>query len=154
MVQIFLGGLAQGYKRYRPMRMTICMREKPPTFFNFQFMLMVKENHAGASSNTHSDSQILYTEADRPCGRGEHGGPGCNVNGRQKQNQRHNRHADNSSEPSTSSGNQGSTRIWKRKAATDCQYYGLKGHRESECWKKQTNSDKSESDIVEQGNRQ
>ena len=62
MVQIFLGVLTQ---RYEPIRMTICTGEKPSTFFDLQSMLMVEENHAGASRSTHSNSLMLYTEADR-----------------------------------------------------------------------------------------
>ena len=38
MVQICLDGLAQ---RYGPIRTAICTREKPPSFFNLQSMLMV-----------------------------------------------------------------------------------------------------------------
>ena len=37
-VQICLDGLAQ---RYGPIRTAICTREKPPSFFNLQSMLMV-----------------------------------------------------------------------------------------------------------------
>ena len=46
MVQICLCGLAPWYE---PIQTAICMREKPPSFFDLQSMLMVKENHAGAS---------------------------------------------------------------------------------------------------------
>ena len=63
MVQVCLGGLLQ---RYGPIRTEICTREKPPTFFDLQSMLMVEENHIGVSRGMHSDGQILYMEADRP----------------------------------------------------------------------------------------
>ena len=33
---------------------------------------MVEENHLGASRSTHSDSQMLYKEGNRPYGRREH----------------------------------------------------------------------------------
>ena len=118
-------------------------------------MLMVKENHGGASRNKHSDNQMLYTEADRPCGRGERGGSACIGDGRQEQNQRHNRHADSSSRSSTSRGNQGGAVNQQDKAAIDCWYYGLKGDKESKCWKKKADSDESGSTSrVEQGNQQ
>ena len=95
MVLICLGGLAQ---RYGSIRTTICRREKPSTFFDLQPMVMVEENH--------NDSQMLYTEADRPRGCGEHDGSARNSGGRQEQNQRHRASAE-SSGPSTSRGCQG-----------------------------------------------
>ena len=67
MVQICLGGLAQ---RYGPIQTAICTREKPLSFFDLQLMLMVEENHAGASKGTQSNNQMLYTKVDRPRGRG------------------------------------------------------------------------------------
>ena len=67
MVQICLSGLAQ---RYGPIQTVIYTQEKPPSFFNLQSMLMVEENHASGSRTTQSDNQMLYIEADRPCGHG------------------------------------------------------------------------------------
>ena len=42
MVHICLGGLAQKYGSFQT---AITTRENPPSFFNLQSMLMVKENH-------------------------------------------------------------------------------------------------------------
>ena len=70
MVEIVLGGLAQ---RYGSIRTTICAREKPPSFFVLQSMLMVEENHVSGLRTTQSDSRMLYTEVDRPHGHGGHG---------------------------------------------------------------------------------
>ena len=67
MVQICLGGLAQ---RYGPIRMTICTREKPPSFVDLQSMLMDEENHVSGSRTTQSDNRMLYTEAEWPRGYG------------------------------------------------------------------------------------
>ena len=66
MVQICLGGLMQ---RYGPIQTAICTREKPPSFFNLQSMLMVEGKHASGSRTTQSDNQMLYTEAEWPRGR-------------------------------------------------------------------------------------
>ena len=41
-----------------------------PSFFDLQSMLLVEENHAGASTSTHTDNRMLYTEGDRPRGCG------------------------------------------------------------------------------------
>ena len=46
MIQICLGGLPQ---RCGPNHMAICTREKPPSFFDLQSMLMVEENHTSGS---------------------------------------------------------------------------------------------------------
>ena len=83
MVHICHSRLAQ---RYGPIRTVVCTREKPSMFFDLQSLCMVKENHADASLNIHSDSQMLYTEADRPHGHGKHGGSARNGGGRWGQN--------------------------------------------------------------------
>ena len=49
MVQICLGGLAP---KFRAFRTVVCTREKTPSFFDLQSMLLVKENHAGASTRS------------------------------------------------------------------------------------------------------
>ena len=54
MVQIFLGGLTH---RYGPIRTAICTRQKPPTFFDLQSMLLVEENHTGVSMSMHIDNK-------------------------------------------------------------------------------------------------
>ena len=66
MVQICLGGLTS---KFRAFRTVVCTMENTPSFFDLQSMLLV-ENHASASTNAPTDSQMLYTEADRPHGRG------------------------------------------------------------------------------------
>ena len=70
MVQICLSCPAQ---RYKPIRMAICTREKPPSFFYLQSMLMDEENHVCESRSTQPDNRMLCTEADRPRGHGENG---------------------------------------------------------------------------------
>ena len=44
-------------------------------------MLLVEENHASASTSMHTDNKMLYTEGDRPCGRGGRGESVRNVLG-------------------------------------------------------------------------
>ena len=67
MVQIGLGGLAPKFGAFRT---AVCTRENTPSFFDLQTMLLVEENNAGASTSTHTDSRMLYTEGDRPRGCG------------------------------------------------------------------------------------
>ena len=67
MVKVYLGGLAS---KFRTFRTTICTKEKKPSFIDLQSMLLVEENHAGASMSMHSDSKMFYMEEDRPRGRG------------------------------------------------------------------------------------
>jgi hypothetical protein len=66
-VQIFLGGLASKLGAFRT---AVCTRETTSSFFDLQSMLIVEENHVGASTSTHTDNKILYTEGERPRGRG------------------------------------------------------------------------------------
>ena len=79
MVQICLRGLAPKFKAFRT---TVSTREKTPFFFDLQSMLLVEENHAGASTSTHNDSRMLYMEGDRPRGRGGRGESVRNGGGR------------------------------------------------------------------------
>ena len=51
MVQVYLEGLAQMFGSFR---MVVCTREKMPSFFNLQSMLLVEENHVGVSKSTHT----------------------------------------------------------------------------------------------------
>ena len=51
MVQVCLGGLASKFGAFRT---TICTREKTPSFFDLQLMLLVEENHVGASTSMHA----------------------------------------------------------------------------------------------------
>ena len=55
--------------------------------------------------------------------------------------------------PPQAKGGHGSPRNRQEKAETKCWYCGVKGHRESEWWKKRSDSDKPRSSIAEQGNR-
>jgi hypothetical protein len=66
-VQICLGGLASKFGAFRT---AVCTRETTPSFFDLQSMLLVEENHVGASTSTHTDSKMLYTKGERPRGRG------------------------------------------------------------------------------------
>ena len=72
MVQICLQGLAPKFGAFRT---AVCTREKTPSFFYLQSMLLVEENHAGRSTSMHTDNRMLYTEGDRPHGRGGLGEP-------------------------------------------------------------------------------
>ena len=45
-------------------------------------MLLVEENHVGATRSTPTDNQMLYVEVDQPYGRGWRGGSAC-INGGQ-----------------------------------------------------------------------
>ena len=57
MVQICLGGLAP---RFGAMRTAVLAREKSPSFFELQSMLLVEENHMFTRSNV-SEHHMLYT---------------------------------------------------------------------------------------------
>ena len=70
MVQICLRGLAPKFAAFRTV---VCTREKTPSFFDLQSMLLIEENHAGASMSTHTDNKMLYMEGDRPRGCGGRG---------------------------------------------------------------------------------
>ena len=67
MVQIYLGGLASKFGAFRTV---VCTRENTPSFFDLQPMLLIEENHAGATTSRHTDSKMLYTEGDKPHGHG------------------------------------------------------------------------------------
>ena len=60
MVQICLGGLAPKYKLIWT---TIYTREKLPSFFDLESMILVEENHIGVSMTMHTDRKMLYTKA-------------------------------------------------------------------------------------------
>ena len=69
-VQICLGGLASKFGAFRT---AVCTWENTPSFFDLQSMLVIEENHMGASTSTHMDNKMLYTEGDRPHCRGGRG---------------------------------------------------------------------------------
>ena len=60
MVQICLGDLAP---RFGAMRTAVLAREKPPSFFDLQSMLLVEENHVRTRSNA-SEGHMLYTHSN------------------------------------------------------------------------------------------
>ena len=66
MVEGCLGGLASKFGAFQT---TVCMRENTPSFFELQLMLLVEENHVGASMSMHTNNKRLHTEEDRPHGR-------------------------------------------------------------------------------------
>ena len=67
MVQICLEGLESKIGAFRTV---VCTRENTPSFFDLQSMLLIEQNHTGASTSTHADNKIMYMEGDRPCARG------------------------------------------------------------------------------------
>ena len=66
MVQICLGGLAP---RFGVMRTAVLAREKSPSFFELQSMLLVEENHVRTRRNE-SEGHMLYTHSNGGRGRG------------------------------------------------------------------------------------
>ena len=67
MVQIYLRGLASKFGAFRNV---VGTRENTPLFFDVQSMLLEEENKADASTSTHADNKMLYTEGHRPRDRG------------------------------------------------------------------------------------
>ena len=65
MMQICLGGLAP---RFGAMRTAVLARQKSPSFFEIQSMLLVEENRMRTRSNA-SEGHMLYTHSN--------GGRGC-----------------------------------------------------------------------------
>ena len=60
MVQICLSSLAP---RFGAMRTVVLAREKRPSFFDLQSMLLVEENHVRTRSNA-SEGHMLYTHSN------------------------------------------------------------------------------------------
>jgi hypothetical protein len=102
-VQICLGGLVSKFGAFRT---AVCTKETTPSFFDWQSLLLVEENHVGASTSTHTDSKMLYTEGERPRGRGGRGRGESVCNGGDRQ-RRHQRDADSNPGPSGSRGSRG-----------------------------------------------
>ena len=67
MVQICLSGVAP---RFGAMRTSVLAKDKAPSFFNLQCMLLVEENHVGTRSNA-SEGHMLYTHSNGGRGRGQ-----------------------------------------------------------------------------------
>ena len=78
MVQVYIRGLTSKFEAFR---MAVNTREDTHSFFELQSMLLIEENHVGASSSTHADGKMLYMEDDRPRGRGGRGGSARNGGG-------------------------------------------------------------------------
>ena len=57
MVQICLRGLTPKFGAFRT---AVYTRENTPSFFDLQSMLLVEENHAGASTSTHIVSRMVF----------------------------------------------------------------------------------------------
>jgi hypothetical protein len=67
-VHICLRGLVS---KFGAIRTAVCTREAAPSFFDLQSMLLVEENHVGATAtDAHTDSKMVYAEGERPRGRG------------------------------------------------------------------------------------
>ena len=60
-VQLCLGDLAQKIGSFQ---IVVYTKEKSPSFFNLQSMLLVEENHTGESTSTHAGNKMLYMEED------------------------------------------------------------------------------------------
>ena len=114
----------------------MCTREKTPSFFDLQSMLLVEENHAGASTSTHTDSRMLYA----------HRQP-VDV---EDEASRHTMEAadvimeEGTEVMPTASSDPPETRgVEAMRTIAECWYCGKKGHRESECWKKRADSERT-----------
>ena len=53
-------------QKFGSFRTAVCTREKFPSFFDLQSWLLVEENHTGASTSTHAENKMLYTERIDP----------------------------------------------------------------------------------------
>ena len=62
-------------------------------------MLLVEENHVGASKNTQSNNRMLYKEPDLPRGHGGGGGSARNGGSQEEKERRHRGGANSSPEP-------------------------------------------------------
>ena len=82
MVQICLRGLAL---KFGAIRIVVCTRENTLSFFDLQSMLFVEDNYTTASTSMHTDNKMLYTEKDRPRGRGGRGKSASNRGGPHEQ---------------------------------------------------------------------
>ena len=60
MVQICLGGLTP---QFSAIQSAVLAREKSPSFFDLQSMLLVEENHVRTRGNTY-DGHMLYTNSE------------------------------------------------------------------------------------------
>ena len=69
MVQICLGGIPP---RFGTMRTVILAREKSPSFFDLQSMLLVEENHVQSKTNT-SDGEMFFSDSNSGRRRGRSG---------------------------------------------------------------------------------
>ena len=132
MVQICLGDLAP---RFGAMRTAVLAREKPPSFFDLQSMLLVEENHVRTRSNA-SEGHMLYTHSNG--GRGQFGqGRG----GRGLTYENNSQFQQENGNPRGTFGRRGSFHAGpSRQNSTECGYCGKIGHHEEECRKKKCDS--------------
>ena len=109
-----------------------------------------------------ADNMMLYTEGDRPRGRGRRGQLVRNGGGRRDQRRTCTEVMptdDNNSGPSRNRGSRGDENR-QGKSIAECWYCGKKGHKESECWKKGADSERTISGSgfgsgqTEKGNRE
>jgi hypothetical protein len=140
MFQICLGGLAQ---RFGLLRTAICTREKPPSFFDLQSMLLVEENHGKVTKNAPDDGQMLYTQSSGGRGRGRGQARGWRGRGNRSRNMQ--RISDvqgwresNQGSSTRMGSHMGTTR--RQNGLTTCWYCGRKGHCEEDYWKKANDS--------------
>ena len=131
MVKICLGGLAP---QFGAMRTAVLAREKSPSFFDLQSMLVVEENHVHTSRNA-SEDQILYTESNGGRGRGRARGRFGQGRGRRGPTY------ENNSQLQPQDGSHRGTFERRgsfhsrpsRQNATGCAYCGKLGHHKEEC---------------------
>ena len=123
------------------MQTTVLTREKPPSFFDLQSMLLVEENHVRTRSNA-SEGHMLYTHLNggRGCKRVRGGfGQGRGGQGPTYENNSQFRSQDGSHRGTF--GRRGSFHSGpSRQNATKCGYCRKLGHQEEECRKKKRES--------------
>ena len=138
MVQICLGYVAP---QFDAMRTAVLAREKPPSFFDLQSMLLVEENHVRTRSNT-LEAHMLYTHSNRGRGRARargRFGQGQGGRGPTYKNNSQFRPQDGSHRGTF--GRRGSFHYGpSRQSAVECGYCGKLGHHEEECRKKKHKS--------------
>ena len=98
---------------------------------------MVDENHVSGLRTSQSDNQMLYTEAERPRGRGGRGGSACNSSATNMSRKEGIEEVPRKVlDPPQAGGVVAEPKIDKTKVEAKCWYCGKKGQKESKCWKK------------------
>ena len=128
MVQICLGGLAPWFNS---MRTVVLAREKSPSFFDLQSMLLVEENHVQSKTNT-SEGEMFFSESDsaRRRGRSGRGRFDLSHEGNPKFRQENGSHRGTITRRGSFHVEQG------RMSPPTRNYCGKFGHREEECRKR------------------